>query len=106
MQEFEANGNHNLDKARTSGSLKTKLKCSAYGKLCYLECINIVFFDYNVGFTFTETWNTNSELDAELTFEPEVMFFISNQCIYVYMILQKVEGLKFTLSSEWFPTSG
>ncbi|XP_065912097.1 voltage-dependent anion-selective channel protein 2-like [Dysidea avara] len=69
--EFEANGTHNLEKACTTGNLKSKLKCSAYG------------------FTFSETWTTGGQLDTELTFEP-----------------QKVEGLKFSLSSEWFPSSG
>ena len=69
--EFETNGSHNLDKNRTSGSLKAKLK----------------FPDHGV--TFSESWNTSSELDTELTYEPKA-----------------VSGLKLTLSSSFLPSSG
>ena len=33
LQEFETNGSHDLDKSRTSGSMKTKLKFPEQGKL-------------------------------------------------------------------------
>ena len=33
MQEFETNGSHDLDKSRTSGSMKTKLKFPEQGEL-------------------------------------------------------------------------
>lgn len=41
------------------------------------------------GVTFTESWNTSAEIDTELTYEP---------C--------KISGLKFTLGSSFFPSSG
>lgn len=41
------------------------------------------------GVTFSESWNTSSELDTELTFEPK-----------------GVSGLKLTLSSSFLPSSG
>ena len=68
--EFEGNGHHDLEKNRTFGSLKTKVKCPH-------------------NFVLSETWNTNSELNSELTYEPK-----------------QVEGLKFTLTSRFFPNSG
>ena len=42
------------------------------------------------GVTFTESWNTASELNAELNYEPK----------------KWVDGLKLTLDSTWVPTSG
>lgn len=68
--EFEGNGHHDLDKNRTFGSLKTKVKCPH-------------------SITLSETWNTNSELNSELTYEPK-----------------QVEGLKLTMTSRFFPNSG
>lgn len=69
--EFETNGTHDIEKSRTTGNLKTKLK----------------FPDYGV--TFSESWNTSSELNTELTYEPSA-----------------VTGLKLTLNSSFLPTSG
>ncbi|XP_064387443.1 voltage-dependent anion-selective channel protein 2-like [Halichondria panicea] len=69
--EFETNGSHDLEKNRTSGNLKTKIK----------------FPDYGV--TFSESWNTNSELNTELAYEP---------C--------SIDGLKLTLNSSFLPSSG
>ena len=43
----------------------------------------------HTGITFTETWNTSSELNTELAYEPSA-----------------VEGLKLTLSSDFVPSSG
>jgi hypothetical protein len=50
--EFDTSGSHDLDKSRTTGQLKTKLK----------------FPDYGV--TFSESWSTSAEIDSELTYEP------------------------------------
>lgn len=69
--EFETDGSHDLNKCRTTGSLQTKLKFPTYG------------------LTFTETWSTTADLNAELNFEPK-----------------KVQGLKLTLVSNWTPSSG
>lgn len=69
--EFETNGSHDLDKSRTSGSMKTKLK----------------FPDQ--GITFSESWNTSSELNGELVYEPKA-----------------VQGLKMELNSTWIPSTG
>ena len=68
--EFEGNGNHDLEKNRTFGSLKTKVKCP-------------------YGINLSETWNTSSELNSELTYEPK-----------------QVNGLKLTLNSKFYPNSG
>ncbi|KAL5469530.1 hypothetical protein EMCRGX_G030795 [Ephydatia muelleri] len=69
--EFETNGSHDLDKSRTQGSLKTKLK----------------FADQGV--VVSESWNTNAELDTELTYEPS-----------------RFQGVKLTLSSSFLAASG
>lgn len=69
--EFETNGTHDVERSRTNGSLKTKVK----------------FPDQGV--TFSETWNTNSEMNAEFNYEPSA-----------------VEGLKLTLNSSFLPSSG
>lgn len=69
--EFETNGSHDLDKSRTQGSLKTKLK----------------FADQGV--VVSESWNTNAELDTELTYEPS-----------------RIQGLKLTLQSAFLAASG
>lgn len=50
--EFDTNGTHDLDKSRTSGSMKTKLKFPEHGV------------------TFTETWDTSANLSTELNYEP------------------------------------
>eukprot|EP00731_Ephydatia_muelleri_P017917 Em0010g1015a len=70
-REFETNGSHDLDKSRTQGSLKTKLK----------------FADQGV--VVSESWNTNAELDTELTYEPS-----------------RFQGVKLTLSSSFLAASG
>lgn len=69
--EFETNGTHDVERSRTTGNLKSKLKFP------------------NHGVTFSEGWNTSSEWDSELVYEP---------C--------RVEGLKLTLSSSFLPSSG
>ncbi|XP_003384452.1 PREDICTED: voltage-dependent anion-selective channel protein 2-like [Amphimedon queenslandica] len=50
--EFDTNGSHDLDKGRTSGCMKTKLKFPEQGV------------------TFTESWSTGADLNTELTYEP------------------------------------
>ena len=52
---------------------------------------NSILFDpfFYSGVTFSEGWNTSSEWDSELVYEP---------C--------RVEGLKLTLSSSFLPSSG
>lgn len=69
--QFETNGSHDLDKSRTTGCLKTKLKFPEQG------------------LTFTESWNTSSELNAELKYTPDA-----------------VKGLELSLNSNWTPSSG
>ena len=69
--EFETSGSHDLDKGRTQGSLKTKLKFPEQGVVV------------------SESWNTNAELDTELTYEPS-----------------RIKGLKLTLSSSFLAASG
>lgn len=53
--EFDTSGTHDLDKSRTSGQLKTKLKFPDYGA------------------TFTESWNTSAEIESELVYEPSAI---------------------------------
>lgn len=69
--EFETNGSYDVERSRTAGNMKTKLKFPTQGV------------------TFTESWNTSSEIDTELTYEPSA-----------------VEGLKLTLNSLFLPSSG
>ena len=68
--EFEGNGHQDLEKNRTFGSLKTKVKCP-----------------YKI--VLSESWNTNSELNTELTYEPK-----------------QLEGLKLLVNSRFYPNSG
>lgn len=107
IQEFEASGNHNLEKARTSGSLKTKLKCPAYGKLCCIQnnkCIGMLCKLQASLSLRPGTQAVNWMLSLHLSHRYCSVNFLPYTCMCD--ILQKVEGLKFTLSSEWFPTSG
>ncbi|CAI8033035.1 Voltage-dependent anion-selective channel protein 1 [Geodia barretti] len=53
--EFDTSGSHDLEKSRTTGQLKTKLK----------------FPDYGV--TFSESWSTAAEIDSELVYEPSAV---------------------------------
>ena len=60
--------------------------------VCRLNCVSYVHDHVCVvaaGVTFTETWNTSSELNTELAYE----------CSWA-------EGLKLTLSSDFVPSSG
>lgn len=69
--EFETNGTYDVERGRTTGNMKTKMKFPKHGV------------------TFSESWNTNSELDTELNYEPSA-----------------VENLKLTLCSSFLPSSG
>ena len=89
LQEFETNGTYDVERGRTTGNLKTKMKFPTHGGH-YIEFQAPSFWLMaSLGVTFSESWNTNSELDTELTYEPSA-----------------VEGLKLTLNSAFLPSSG
>ncbi len=57
---------------------------------CAFAIIDVTVFDpLSVGVTFSESWNTNSELNTELAYEPS-----------------GIDGLKLTLNSSFLPSSG
>lgn len=87
LQEFESNGSHDLDKSRTTGSLKTKLKFPDHGTPILKDNIDIDLF--NLGVTFTEEWSTGADMSTELKYEPA-----------------KVAGLKLGLNGGWTANSG
>ena len=85
-----------LDVSRRSSSTLIKVlinsqihKCSHNVFLCGRELIVLPWYSSYIGVTFTESWNTNCELDTELAYEPSA-----------------IEGLKLTLSSSFLPSSG
>lgn len=57
-----------------------------------------------VGFTFTETWNTSSELDAELTYEPQVSFAVSYLYTFAYIMYMRhcVESRRIKIHFEFW----
>ena len=61
----------------------------AYNLFMYAHTHTHLRLHSHSGVTFSESWNTSSELDTELTFEPK-----------------SVSGLKLTLSSSFLPSSG
>ena len=58
-------------------------------KLIHLYDSQLFYLFLLLGVTFSESWNTSAEVDTELNYEPSA-----------------VSGLKLTLSSIFFPSSG